>query len=62
MPGLSITIAFVQAGECPVKLSVGESMTLLNWKLQVNLDDKLVFPTEIIKTNLRSDLILWSSS
>ncbi len=36
--------------------------TARDWKMQVDLDQKLRFPPEIITTNLRPDLILWSNS
>lgn len=31
-----------------------------DWKLEVNLDKKLVFPPEIVATTLRPDMVLWS--
>lgn len=31
-----------------------------SWTMQVDLDQKLAFPTEIITSNLRPDLVLWS--
>ncbi|KAJ8369781.1 hypothetical protein SKAU_G00098090 [Synaphobranchus kaupii] len=36
--------------------------TAQDWKMQVDLEQKLTFPPEIITTNLRPDLILWSTS
>ena len=30
--------------------------------MQVDLDQRLIFPSEIITTNLRPDLVLWSTS
>ncbi len=57
---------FVRAGQLPVKPTTKMETTLLdtarNWKMQVDLDQKLSFPPEIITTNLRPDLILWSTS
>ena len=66
VPGLSNTVPFVRAGQQPVKSSARVNTTSLDhardWKMQVDLDHKLVFPPEIITTTLRPDLILWSTS
>ncbi len=55
-----------RAGQLPVKPTTKMETTLLDtardWKMQVDLDQKLSFPPEIITTNLRPDLILWSTS
>lgn len=55
---------FVKAGQLPSKLPARMVTTLLDtawyWKMQVDLDQKLLFPPEIT-TNLRLDLIIWST-
>ena len=33
-----------------------------DWEMQVDLGGKLVVPREIVSTNLRPDLVLWSAS
>ncbi|KAE8288507.1 hypothetical protein D5F01_LYC12379 [Larimichthys crocea] len=59
------TTAFVKAGQLPGRPSARVETTLLDtardWKMKVDLDQKLI-PPEIITTNLRPDLILWSTS
>ncbi len=66
MPGFSKATTFIRAGQLPVKPTTKMETTLLDtardWKMQVDLDQKLRFPPEIITTNLRPDLILWSKS
>ena len=32
-----------------------------DWKLQVDLEYRLIFPQEISTTNLRPDMVLWST-
>lgn len=65
-PAFLKPIAFIRAGQLPVKPIIKVEPTLLDtardWKMQVDLDRKLSFPSEIITTNLRPDLILWSTS
>lgn len=62
----SNTTPFVRAGQRPVKPAMRVEGTLLDvawdWKMQVDLDQQLKFPPEILTTNLRPDLILWSTS
>ncbi|CAM4720493.1 unnamed protein product [Leuciscus chuanchicus] len=64
--GHSSTIPFVRAGQCPGKPAARVDSTLLDaardWKMQVDLDQQLKFPAEILNTNLRPDLVLWSTS
>ncbi|ROL50296.1 hypothetical protein DPX16_19100 [Anabarilius grahami] len=64
-PGFSKATAFIRAGQLPVKPTTKMETTLLDaawdWKMQVDLDQKLSFPPEIITTNLRPELILWST-
>jgi hypothetical protein len=64
--GHSSNIPFVRAGQCPVKTAARVDSTLLDaardWKMQVDLDQQLKFPPEILNTNLRPDLVLWSTS
>ncbi len=66
VPGFSKTTTFVRAGQLPVKPTTKMETTLLDtardWKMQVDLDQKLSCPPEIVTTNLRPDLILWSTS
>ncbi|KAI2662986.1 2,3,4,5-tetrahydropyridine-2,6-dicarboxylate N-succinyltransferase [Labeo rohita] len=65
-PGFSEAIPFVRAGQLPTKPTTKMETNLLesarDWKMQVDLDQRLSFPPEIISTNLRPDLILWSTS
>lgn len=55
----------MKAGQLPGRPSARVETTLLDtardWKMKVDLDQKLI-PPEIITTNLRPDLILWSTS
>ncbi|XP_047436657.1 uncharacterized protein LOC125005378 [Mugil cephalus] len=66
MPRHSNTTTFVKAGQLPIKPSARVETTILDsardWRMLVDLDKKLVFPPEIITTNLRPDLVLWSTS
>lgn len=66
MPRHTNTIPFVRAGQLPAKSSARMEATLLvsarDWKMQVDPDQKLIFPPEIITTSLRPDLVLWSTS
>ena len=62
----SNTTPFVRAGQLPAKPPARVEATLLDlardWRMQVDLDQKLIFPPEIITTSLRPDLVLWSTS
>ena len=66
MPRHTNTTSFVRAGQLPAKPSARMEATLLDtardWRMQVDLDQRLTFPPEIITTNLRPDLVLWSTS
>ena len=66
MPRHSNTTTFVRSGQLPTKPSARVETTILDsardWRMLVDLDKKLVFPPEIITTNLRPDLVLWSTS
>lgn len=50
----------MRAGQCPAKPATRVDSTLLDaakgWKMQVDLDQQLKFPPEILNTNLRPDL------
>lgn len=63
MPRHTNTISFVRAGQLPAKSSARMEATLLvsarDWKMQVDPDQKLIFPPEISTTSLRPDLVLW---
>lgn len=56
--------SFVPAGQhqghriTPKDASILQSAQ--DWKLEVDLDRKLVFPPEIVATTLRPDMVLWS--
>lgn len=56
---------FVRAGQRPEKPATRVEGTLLDtardWEMQVDLDQQLKFPPEILTTNLRPDLILGST-
>ncbi|KAK0130886.1 hypothetical protein N1851_034431 [Merluccius polli] len=58
------TVTQNRAGQLPAKPSARVEATLLDtardWRMQV--DQRLIFPPEIITTNLRPDLVLWSTS
>lgn len=66
MPRHSKTTPFVRAGQPSAKPSARVEATLLDtardWRMQVDLDLRLTFQHEIITTNLRPDLVLWSTS
>ncbi len=66
VPGLQNTTQLVKAGQLPGKPAERAGTTFLDtardWRMTVDLDQKLIFPPEIITTNLRPDLILWSTS
>ena len=66
MPGHPSTSSFVRAGQLPAKPSAKVERSLLDsardWKMQVDLDQKLLFPSEILTTNLRPDLVMWTTS
>lgn len=57
---------FVQEGQASLTTTrrpdIGQLHRAQDWKMLVDLDKKLCFPTEIASTNLRSDVVLWSSS
>ena len=66
MPGHPNTTVFIRAGQLPTKPSARVEVSLLDsardWRMQVDLDQKLLFPPEILTTSLRPDLVMWSSS
>ena len=51
-----------QASLAPMRTDLGQLGSARDWKLLADLDKKLCFPAEIASTNLRPDLVLWSSS
>ncbi|KAH3696664.1 hypothetical protein DPMN_084140 [Dreissena polymorpha] len=57
-------INFVKPGETAQKQPT-QKTSILNgatgWSMKVYLDNKLVFPS-IVRTNLRSDIVLWSEA
>lgn len=63
--GFSNTTAFVPAGKVPKRSTARKELSLLDtaraWRMKVNRDQRLSFPSEIITTSLRPDLILWSA-
>lgn len=44
------------------KSDIGQQGGPQNWRLLADLNQRLCFPPEIATTNLRQDLVLWSSS
>ena len=66
MPRHTNTTPFVREGQLTAKPSARVETTLLDtardWRMQVDLDQRLTFPPEIITSNLRPDLVLWSTS
>ena len=60
-------LEFVSAGTkggkpASSKPSTGQLSGARDWKLWVDLGTRLGFPADILETNLRPDLVLWSSS
>ena len=58
---------FVREGEGRVsptafRPDTGQLSGARDWKLQADLGQRLCFPAEILSTNLRPDLVLWSTS
>uniref|UniRef100_A0A3B3B355 Reverse transcriptase domain-containing protein n=1 Tax=Oryzias melastigma TaxID=30732 RepID=A0A3B3B355_ORYME len=57
---------FICEGGRPRSIPPYPELTPLNaardWQMQVDLDRRLVFPSEIATTTLRPDLVLWSNS
>ncbi|XP_063058330.1 uncharacterized protein LOC134451862 [Engraulis encrasicolus] len=58
---------FVREGEKqprirPPKTEPGQLAAARDWRLLVDLEQRLCFPAEIAMTNLRPDLVLWSAS
>ncbi len=55
---------FVPAGHHQEQRRTSKDASILqsarDWKLEVDLDKKLVFPPEIVITTLRPDMVLWS--
>ena len=66
MPRRSNTTPFVRAGQLLAKPFARVETTLLDsardWRMQVDLDQKFIFPPEILPTSLRPDLVLWSTT
>ncbi|XP_019217589.1 uncharacterized protein LOC109203016 [Oreochromis niloticus] len=58
--------AFVREGDkpriSPSTPDLGPLKVAMDWQMQVNLDNGLIFPTEIVTTTLRPDLVLWSNT
>lgn len=56
-------IAFIKAGEVGQKTAAGRSACLLcpgkRWEMRVDLDKKLIFPTEFTQTTQRRDFMMW---
>lgn len=65
MPRQSNITPFIRAGQLSGKPTARVEAALLDtaqeWRMQANLDQKLIFPPVIITTNLRPDLILRST-
>lgn len=57
---------FIREGAKPTKADtladIGQLREARDWKLLADLNHRLCFPPEITTTNLRPDLVLWSSS
>ena len=61
------SIAFVREGQqgqrkFPPKARVGELEAARDWQMLVDVGQRLTVPPEIVITNLRPDLVLWSNS
>ena len=59
-----MAIQFVQEGEKVNKRIRGQGSLedACDWEMQVDLGGELVIPQEIVSTNLRPDIVLWSRS
>lgn len=59
-------MTFVPAGHTLQQQTTPKNTNIMqvaqDWKLEVDLDKKLVFPPEIMVTTLRPDVVLWSAS
>ncbi|KAJ8352263.1 hypothetical protein SKAU_G00237390 [Synaphobranchus kaupii] len=57
---------FVPAGQPPEHHVTSKDASILqvaqDWKMEVDLDKKLVFPRDIVATTLRPDMVLWSTT
>ncbi|KAL4000609.1 polycystin 1L2 [Sarotherodon galilaeus] len=57
---------FVQEGDkprtSPSTPDLGPLKVARDWQMQADLDESLIFPTEIVTTTLRPDLVLWFNS
>ena len=59
------TIPFVTAGapiKCSNKPSIGILSAACDWELRLDLERRLYFPPDIIVTDLRPDIVIWSKS
>ena len=61
------SIAFVREGQqgqrkVPPKARLGELEAARDWQMLVDVGQRLTVPPEIVITNLRPDLVLWSNS
>ncbi|XP_063325341.1 uncharacterized protein LOC134624301 [Pelmatolapia mariae] len=61
-----LSSTFVREGDkprtSPSAPDLGPLKVARDWQMQVDLDQRLIFPTEIVTTTLRPDLVLWSNS
>uniref|UniRef100_A0A3P9H1W7 Reverse transcriptase domain-containing protein n=1 Tax=Oryzias latipes TaxID=8090 RepID=A0A3P9H1W7_ORYLA len=59
-------IPFLREGQATFNTTsaadIGQLGRARDWKMLVDLDRKLCFPREVASTNLRPDLVLWSST
>ncbi len=57
-------LRFVPAGQPQEHQTTSKDTSILqcarDWKLEVDVDKKLVFPPKIVATTLRPDMVLWS--
>ena len=55
---------FVPAGKTQQHQTTPKDTSILqsarDWRMEVDLDKKLIFPPEIVATTLRPDMVLWS--
>ncbi len=59
------TIPFVSAGaptKCSTKSPLGILSAACDWELRLDLEKRLYFPPDIVVTDLRPDIVIWSKN
>lgn len=55
-------VELVKQQKCLNRHDVGQLKARKDWKMRVDLGKQLIVPQEIVTTNLKSDLLLWSEA